>query len=94
MIESSHAPTDESRLTANKRFNQLGFSLILTSSILLGIWATKDTIALRNILLVLGSVLSLIYIMLEFRSHNLVSQLTVKKCMPLLLLGLMFAWVV
>jgi hypothetical protein len=94
MIELCHTPIDESMGTANKRFNKLGFSLIFISSILLGIWATKDTIALRNILLVLGSVLSLIYITLEFKLHNLASQLTLSKCLPILLLGLFFVWVV
>jgi hypothetical protein len=94
MIESSHAPTEESGLTANKRLNQLGLSLVLLSSVLLGIWATKDTIALRNILLALGTVLSLTYITLEFRLHHLASQLTARNCVPLILIGLMFIWVV
>ena len=80
--------------TSTKRFNQLGISLVFISAILLGIWATKDTIALRNILLVLGTLLSLIYISLEFRLHHLASQLTWKNCLPLILIGLMFAWVV
>lgn len=94
MIESSHAPTEKSRLTANKRLNQLGLSLIFISSALLGIWATRDTIALRNILLALGAVLSLTYITLEFKLHHLASQLTVRNCVPLILIGLMFIWVV
>jgi hypothetical protein len=94
MIELSHTPIEGSTGTANKRFNQLGFSLIFISSALLGIWATKDTIALRNILLVLGALLSLIYITLEFRLHHLASQLTLKTSIPLILIGLMFSWVV
>lgn len=93
-MESSHAPTKESRLTANKRLNQLGFGLIFISSVLLGIWATKDTIALRNILLVLGAVISLIYITFDSRLHHLASQLTLRDCVPLILIGLMFVWVV
>jgi hypothetical protein len=80
--------------TSNKGFNQLGISLVFIGSVLLGIWATKDTIALRNILLVLGALLSLIYIALDFRLHHLASQLTWKSCLPLILIGLMFAWVV
>jgi len=80
--------------TSNKGFNQLGISLVFISLVLLGIWATKDTIALRNILLVLGALLSLIYIALDFRLHHLASQLTWKNCLPLILIGLMFAWVV
>jgi hypothetical protein len=93
MIEElSHEPIEESTGRVNKRFNQLEFSLVFISSILLGIWATKDTIALRNILLVLGTVLSLIYITLEFRLHHLASELTLKTCIPLILIGLMFVW--
>jgi len=94
MIELSHTPIEGSTRATNKRFNQLGFSLIFISSVLLGIWATKDTIALRNILLVLGALLSLIYITLEFRLHHLASQLTLKTSAPLILIGLMFSWVV
>jgi hypothetical protein len=93
MIESFQTiEGDEKQLS--KRFNQLGISLVFISSVLLGIWATRDTIALRNILLALGSVLSLIYIMLEFRLHHLATQLTWKRCLPLILIGLIFAWVV
>jgi hypothetical protein len=94
MIELSHERIEESTGRVNKRFNQLGFSLIFISSVLLGIWAIKDTIALRNILLVLGTVLSLIYITLEFKLHHLAFQLTLKTCVPLILIGLMFVWVV
>jgi hypothetical protein len=94
MIELSNERIEESTGRVNKRFNQLGFSLIFISAVLLGIWAIKDTIALRNILLVLGTVLSLIYITAEFRLHHLASQLTLKTCVPLILIGLMFAWVV
>ncbi len=38
-----------------------GFSLILISSILLGIWATSHTIALRNTLLWIGASLAIWY---------------------------------
>jgi hypothetical protein len=94
MIKLSHERIEGSTGKVNKRFNQIGFSLIFISSVLLGIWATKDTIALRNILLVLGALLSLIYITLDFRLHHLASQLTKKTSAPLILIGLMFAWVV
>jgi hypothetical protein len=93
MIESFRTIEGDEK-KSSKRFSQLGISLVFISSVLLGIWATRDTIALRNILLVLGSVLSLIYIILEFRLHNLASQLTWKNCLPLILIGLMFVWVV
>jgi hypothetical protein len=93
MIESFQT-IEEDEKKSRKHFNQLGIILVAISSLLLGIWATIDTIALRNMLLALGSALSLIYIMLEFRQQNLVSQLTWKNCLPLILIGLMFAWVV
>ncbi len=94
MIGGLFHAKEENAHTANRRFHQLGLSLIFLSSALLGIWATKDTIALRNILLVLGAVLGLIYITLEFRLNHLVSQLTLRTCVPLIFIGLMFVWVV
>ena len=94
MIGGLFHAKEENAHTVNKRFHQLGLSLVLLSSALLGIWATKDTIALRNILLVLGAVLGLIYITLEFRLNHLVSQLTLRTCVPLIFIGLMFVWVV
>lgn len=42
--------------------SRLGIVLILISSLLLGIWAVKDTIALRNILLVSGTLISIVYL--------------------------------
>ena len=93
MIGLFHA-REENVQTVNRRFNQLGLSLIFISSVLLGIWATKNTIALCNILMALGSALSLIYITLEFRLHHLGSQPTPRNCVPLILIGLMVAWVV
>lgn len=42
--------------------SRLGLVLILISSLLLGIWAVKDTIALRNILLVSGTIISIIFL--------------------------------
>ena len=41
----------------------LGLILVLLSSLLLGIWAVKETIALRNILLVCGTLISIYYIL-------------------------------
>jgi hypothetical protein len=43
----------------------LDFYLVVLSSILLGIWAVKETIALRNILLLGGAPLSIYYITQE-----------------------------
>ncbi len=49
------------------RASRLGLALILMSSVLLGIWAVKDTIALRNILLVLGTLSSIVFLYQYFR---------------------------
>ena len=50
--------------------SRLGLTLILISSVLLGIWAVKDTIALRNILLVLGTLISLIFLYQYFQINS------------------------
>ncbi|OWS70677.1 hypothetical protein [Polynucleobacter campilacus] len=49
----------------------LGLVLILISSVLLGIWAVKDTIALRNILLVLGTLISLVFLYQYFQINSI-----------------------
>ena len=69
----------------------MGYALILISSVLLGIWAVKSTIALRNSLLGIGTLISIIYIYLVFKSQAV--KMTVKNGVPLILLGLMFCWV-
>ncbi len=72
----------------------LEWVLVILSSTLLGIWAVKDTIALRNILLVVGTLFSLYYIILEFKCGALNELLTIWKLIPLGLLALVFFWVV
>ena len=67
---------------------------MVLSSILLGIWAAKDTIALRNILLVSGALFSIYYIVLEWRHGELKEQCTFWKVLPILLLAFTFVWVV
>ena len=57
----------------HRTFNQLGIVLIVISSGLLGIWAVRDTIALRNIFLALGSLLSLIYWYIYFKNQKKLS---------------------
>lgn len=47
-------------LTNQRLLSHLGLVLILMSTMLLGIWAVKDTIALRNILLVIGTIVSIV----------------------------------
>lgn len=67
---------------------------MVLSSILLGTWAVKDTIALRNILLCSGSIFSIYYIVQEWRYGQLKEQCSIWKMLPLFLLGLTFVWVV
>lgn len=72
----------------------LEWILIICSSILLGIWAVKDTIALRNILLVSGTLFSVYYIHQEWRGGRLKEQFTFWRFLPIILLTLSFAWVI
>lgn len=71
----------------------LEWILIIWSSVLLGIWAVKDTIALRNILLVSGTLFSIYYLIQEWRQGSLREQCTFWKVLPVILIGLTFAWV-
>lgn len=73
---------------------RLDLSLIFLSSALLGIWAVKDTIALRNILLVSGTLFSIYYIAQEWRKGGLKEQFTFSKAVPIVLLTLSFIWVI
>ena len=71
----------------------LGLILIGLSAILLAIWAVSHTIALRNIVLVTGSILSIFYITLNWHKVNvkhLASRLIV---LPLFLIALLFFWI-
>ena len=72
----------------------LEWTLVILSSILLGIWAAKGTIALRNILLVSGTLLSIYYMVQEWRFGNLKEQCTFWKILPIFLIGLAFIWVI
>jgi hypothetical protein len=72
----------------------LEWTLLILSSILLGIWAVKGTIALRNILLVSGTLLSIYYIVQEWRDGHLKEECTFWKVVPIFLIGLCFIWVV
>lgn len=78
----------------NSLIHILGWALIILSSILLGIWAVKETIALRNILLVIGAPLSIYYIVQEWRHGGFKEQCTFWKVLPILLVALTFVWVV
>lgn len=67
---------------------------MILSSVLLGIWAAKETIALRNILLIGGTLLSIFYITQEFKRSNLREQCDFWRTLPFLFLALTFVWVV
>jgi hypothetical protein len=70
----------------------LGLVLILLSSILLGIWAVKGTIALRNILLGVETVLSILYCYRFFKTNT--QKIPLRNWLPIIMLGMMFCWVI
>ena len=82
--------TDSPSSTAPIR-DILGYLLIFLSSILLGIWAVKGTIALRNMLLSLETILAGIYCYQFFKMQP---KIPIKNWTPLMLLGAMFLWVI
>ena len=84
-------PTDQLQSSS---IDNLRWVLIVLSSILLGIWAVKETIALRNILLIAGTLLSLYCIALEFRYEKLREDLSLWKLLPLILVACTFLWIV
>ena len=79
--------------TLEERHKNLEFILVILSSILLGIWAVKGTIALRNTLLITGTFLSIYFIIIELKVGQLRKQLTFWKLLPIFLIGLSFIWV-
>lgn len=74
-----------------------GLFLIVISSILLGIWAVVNTIALRNILLVSGAVIGLLYWLTFFRGSARQKgdvNFSLPQFAPLILISLFFCWIV
>lgn len=79
---------------ATKSLSQhIEWVLLLLVSILLGIWAVKETIALRNILLACGTLLSIYYIKQELTDGRLRAVLNFWKLLPIGLIALVFVWV-
>lgn len=72
----------------------LEWIIAILSSVLLGIWAAKETIALRNILLVSETLLSIFYMANEFKHSNLKECCDFWRLLPFLFLVLALAWVV
>lgn len=60
----------------------------------MGIWAAKDTIALRNTLLVSGALLSIHYIIQEWQYGNLKKDCTIWKAQQIVLVAVTFVWVI
>jgi len=80
----------------NIGFDNIGLLLVVISSILLGIWVTVNTIALRNILLVLGVALGILYWLAFFKSaiHQKIDEnFSPTQFAPLALIGLFFCWI-
>ena len=74
-----------------------GVALVLISSALLGIWATMNTIALRNILLGFGCLVAITYWWNWFKANkanHTLPGLSWLYWLPVVLIGLMFIWVV
>ena len=69
----------------------LGLSIVILCAVLLAIWAMQHTIALRNILLSLGCLLSIAYIYLRYRIAPF--SIEWSNLTPLLFIGCLFAWV-
>lgn len=78
---------------SRKEKDSLGNILFFLNSVLLGIWAVKHTIALRNNLLVVGALVSIFIIKREFISCRLKGVLNLRSLMPIILLMMMFFWV-
>jgi hypothetical protein len=84
------------RNTLDRKYSLLDwleFSLIILSSVLLGIWAAANTIALRNILLVLGTLLSIAYFYQLHRQNQLKQYFGLRNSIPLFCIMGLFLWV-
>lgn len=68
--------------------------LIVLGSLLLSIWLMRETIALRNILLVGCTLLSFYYLHKNFQKLFTTRKVSVKNWMPIILIGFLFVWVV
>jgi hypothetical protein len=76
----------------DQQTHYLEWVLILMGSLLVGIWAVKDTIALRNILLVTGALGSIFFFYRNKRSE--VFRRLNANWLPILCIGIVFCWVV
>jgi hypothetical protein len=77
--------------------DKTGLVLVLISSVLLGIWATMNTIALRNVLLWVGVLIALRYWWNWFKTNkanHTLPSLSGLYWLAVILITLMFIWVV
>ena len=77
--------------------NKFGLVLVLISSVLLSIWATINTIALRNVLLWVGVLIALAYWWNWFKTNkanHTLPSLSGLYWLAVILITLMFIWVV
>jgi len=68
--------------------------LVIISSSLLGIWAVKNTIALRNVLLVAGTLLSIYYIFKVWKIEKFEERCTIWSVLPIIFVASIFIWVI
>ena len=77
--------------------DKTGLALVLISSVLLGIWATMNTIALRNVLLWIGTVAALMYWwnwFKTYKSNHTLPALSWLYWLAVSLITFMLIWVV
>lgn len=72
----------------------LSISIITISSLLMAVWAMRETIAFRNTFLILGSLLAIFLIYLEFKSSAHLECLNLQKLFPLICILFFFIWVI
>lgn len=74
----------------------LGLVLIIISSLLLGIWAVRGTIALRNLLLITGTIVGTLYLIINY--SQIFNRLFLRKhsneIWPIILIGFLYFWII
>ena len=74
-------------------FSSIEWIFLGLGSILIAIWPMRDTIAVRNILLVLCTLISFFYLYKNFRALVWNQKQSIKSWMPIILVTLLFIWV-
>lgn len=75
-------------------FKKSELALLMASLILIAIWPMRDTIAARNILLVVCTLISFFYLYKNFRLLVWNQKQVIKNWMPIILVALLFIWVI